>query len=279
MYMKKTQILLFALFVFCLSAVGAFAQDAAISRSELSQTEIDRIVKGFTKHEGEFRQALAEYVFNRTATIQTVGLGGQVTGTYRRDSFLALTPEGARFEKIVFAPVSTLTEITVSANDIDNLNGTDPFAIDPRYVSQYSFSYVGKQKIDELNLYVFDVSPNIKLDAKKTKQKYFSGRIWVDDQDLVIVKSKGKAVPLAKNEQFPIIETYRENVEGKYWFPSFSTSDDDLVFDSGQVVKVRVRVKYSSYAKGKSEVTILDDDTAAPTEEKKPTPAPTPKKP
>lgn len=276
--MNRTKIFVITALIFCLTAVGGFAQTPEMTKTNLSQAEIDRVVKGFTQHEGEFRQALADYVFNRTATIQTVGLGGQITGTYRRDSFLALSPEGARFEKIIFAPVPTLTEITVSANDIDNLNGTDPFSIDPKYAAQYNFTYLGKEKIDDLNLYVFDVAPKIIPDAKKTKLKFFSGRIWVDDQDLAIVKSKGKAIPLAKDEQFPIIETYRENIEGKYWFPSFSTSDDTLVFDSGQAVKVKVRVKYSKYTKGKSEVTILDDDPPVQ-ENKPPTPAPTPKKP
>jgi len=277
--MKKTQIFLFALFVFCLSAVGAFAQESNISKSNLSQAEVDRIVQAVSRHESEFREALSGYVFNRSATIQTVGMGGQISGTYRRDSFLALTPDGARAEKIIFAPIPTITDITVTPADIDNLSGIDPFAIDPKFVSQYNFSYIGKEKIDELNLYVFDVSPKVLPDPKKSKQKFFSGRIWVDDHDLTIVKSKGKAVPLAKNEQFPVIETYRENIEGKYWFPSFSTSDDDLVFDSGQVVKVKVRVKYSNYTVGKSSVKILDDDT--PVEEPKPTPSPspTPKKP
>ncbi len=280
--MKKARIFLTLILMFGLSAIFAFGQQSEMTKTLMSDQEIDRIIKAVTQHEGEAREALAGYVFNRSATVQTIGLGGQVTGTFRRDSFLALTPDGARAEKILFAPISTLQEITVTPADIDDLNGVDPFAINPRFAADYRFTFVGKEKIDDLNLFVFDVSPRIALDPKKTKQKYFNGRIWVDDQDLVIVKSKGKAIPIAKDEQFPIIETYRENVEGKYWFPSFSTADDELVFDNGQVAKVRMRVKYSKYTKGKSEVVILDDDTPEETPKpatKPPTPAPTPKKP
>ncbi len=280
--MKKAKIILFGLLILCFTTFAAFAQTSGIVKKDLSQAEIDRIVKTFAANEGAFRSALTGYVFNRSATIQTIGMGGQVSGMFRRDSFINLTPEGLRSEKILYAPIPTLTEITISAADIDNLSGVDPFAIDPALVAQYNFTFLGTEKIDELNLYVFEVSPKVALDPKKIKQHYFSGRIWVDDEDLMIVKSKGKAVPEQKNERFPILETWRENVDGKYWFPSLTAGDDDLVFNSGQVVKVRVRVKYSGYAVGRSDVKILDDEQEVQEEPKpalKPSPSPTPKKP
>jgi hypothetical protein len=211
-------------------------------KKDLSQAEIDRIVKAFTTNETQFRSALNSYNFNRSANISTVGMGGQISGTYRRDSALTLTEDGRRLEKILFAPVSTLTEITVTAADLDNLSGVDQFAIEPSIIGNYNFTYVGKEKIDELDLYVFDVALKVMPDPKKVKQRFFGGRIWVDDRDLMIVKTKGKAFPAPKGEQFPVVETWRENVDGKYWFPSLAMVDDELVFDSGQVVKVKMRV-------------------------------------
>ncbi|MDQ3320963.1 MAG: hypothetical protein M3525_00695 [Acidobacteriota bacterium] len=273
--MKRTKIILFAALVLCFSAFGAFAQNANIVKKDLSQTEIDRIVKTFTGKEAEFRGALTNYVFNRTATIQTIGMGGQVTGMFRRDSFMNLTPDGNRFEKILFAPMPTLTEINVTPQDLEDLGGINPFALEPSAVSQYNFTYVGKEKIDELNLYVFDVTPKVLPNPKKSKLRLFSGRVWVDDGDLQIVKSKGKAVPEDKNNKYPIVETWRENVDGKYWFPAYSSSDDELVFDSGQAVKLRMRVKYTDYKQGKSDVRVLDDDEPVIDE----TPSPTTKKP
>ncbi|MBA3335817.1 MAG: hypothetical protein H0T08_09450 [Acidobacteria bacterium] len=274
--MKRTKIILFGLIIFCLVSTNTFAQTSNIVKKDLNHAEIERIVKTFTANEKTFREALTGYVFNRSASIHTVGMGGQISGTYRRDSFLNLLPDGRRIEKILYAPISTLTEITISAADIDNLSGSDQFAIDPTVASQYNFTFVGMEKIDELNLYVFDVVPKMALDPKKIKQHFFAGRIWVDDRDLMIVKSKGKAVPEQKNERFPVIETWRENVGGKYWFPSYASADDELVFDAGNAVKVKVRIKYTNYAEGKSEVRILDDE-----EEEKPMPKPssTPKKP
>src|SRR5690349_17489137 len=107
--MKRSIALILAVFVF--AAVSAFAQADNIQKVPLSQTETDRIVKAFTDHEAQFRTALTNYVFNRSANISTVGMGGQITGTFRLDSFMALTQSGERIEKILFAPISTLTEM------------------------------------------------------------------------------------------------------------------------------------------------------------------------
>ena len=282
--MKKTRIILFSLFVFCLSAIGALAQEPSkIVRTDLNQAEIDKIIKKFSENEHNFRQALGVYAFNRDAKIQTIGLGGQATGVFIRNSFMTFNQDGSRFEKILYAPISTLKGITVSPEDIENLGGVDPFAIEPKHLSNYNFTYVGKEKIDELDLYVFDVSPKVLPNPKKSSQKYFTGRVWVDDRDFMIVKSKGKAVPEGKDmngieQRFPVVETWRDSVDNKYWFPVLSTSDDELVFSNGDVVKMKFRVKYYNYRVGRTDVKILDDDEEVK-EETKPTPTPTPKKP
>lgn len=280
--MKKTKIIIFALLISCFASLAALAQqqNANVVKKDLSQAEIDRIVKTFTGKEGEFRAALTNYVFNRSATVQTIGMGGQITGLFRRDSFMSLLGDGTRFEKILFAPMPTLMEINITPQDLEDLGGINPFALEPSSVSQYNFTYVGKEKIDELNLYVFDVAPKVLPNPKKSKLRLFTGRVWVDDGDLQIVKSKGKAVPEDKNNKYPVVETWRENIDGKYWFPAFSSSDDELVFDSGQAVKLRMRVKYTDYKQGQSDVKILDDvDDASDAPKPKPTPSPTPKKP
>jgi outer membrane lipoprotein-sorting protein len=258
-----------------LGAGLGFGQSTTFAKTDLSQAEIDKIVATFTQNEGRFREALNSYNFNRNATISTIGMGGQITGTYRRDSLLTFDSSGKRMEKILFAPISTLTEIVVTQNDLENLGGLDPFAIEPAQVDKYKFTYLGKEKIDEVDLFVFDVEPKVMPKVEKNGLKLFSGRIWVDDRDFFIVKSKGKAVPEGK-ERFATIETWRENIDGKYWFPSFSTSDDELVFPNGYVVKVRIRVKYSNYGVGRTDVKAIGDDDETPEPEPKPSPSPTP---
>lgn len=255
-YMKVLWILtlLFAV------SLNTFGQASAFVKADLSQAETDRIIAKFTQNERLFRSALNVYAFNRNASISTIGMGGQITGTYRRDSFMTFDGEGNRIERILFFPISTLTEITVSQADLENLGGLDPFAIEPKHMDKYKFTYLGKEKIDELNLYVFDVAPKVIPKAEKDGLRLFQGRIWVDDQDLLIVKSKGKAVPEWKDERFPNIETWRQNVDGKYWFPTFSSSDDELVFRNGQVTKIKVRVRYTEYRLGRTDIRIIDEE-------------------
>ncbi|HJS51268.1 MAG TPA: hypothetical protein VJ781_05160 [Pyrinomonadaceae bacterium] len=274
--MKKLAIILSLVVVMSVQAISG--QGSNITKTDLSQAEIDRIIAKFTQNESLFRQALNIYAFTRDATIQTIGMGGQITGVYKRDSFMTFNAAGERFEKILYAPVSTMTEITITTEDIDNLGGINPFAIEPRMVNEYNFTYVGKEKIDELDLYVFDVGPKGKPDPKKGEGKYFQGRIWVDDRDLMIVKSKGKAVPEDK-QRFPTVDTIRENIDGKYWFPAYATADDELVFDKGQVVKIRMKVLYKDYRVGRTDVTIVSEEPAPDEPKTKPSPTPTPKKP
>lgn len=262
--------------VLCFLILGASAQEQPLVRQEMSQSEISRIVKTFTDKEGQFRDSLRDYVFSRDATIQTIGLGGNITGEYKRVSDLTFNSDGTRFEKIKFAPIPTLKDINVTAEDLEDLGGVNPFALDPSAVNLYNFNYVGKQKIDEVDLFVFDVTPKVIPDPKKTKQRLFTGRVWVDDRALQIVKSKGKAVPETKENKYPIVETWRDQVDGKFWFPVYSYANDELVFGSGQVVRIRMIVKYSDYKLGRTDVRVLDDpgDTSETT-----TTSPTQKKP
>lgn len=256
-------------------SLGAVFGQTTVAKTELTPTEINRIIKTFTANEAEFREALSNYVFNRYATVHIIGLGGQIAGTYRRDSFMTFRQDGSRFERVLFAPVATTPPGFVTPEDLEDLGGVTPFALEPSSIDRYNITYIGTEKIDELDLYVFDVTPKVIPDPKKSKLRLFTGRIWVDTDDLMIVKSKGKAVPETKINKFPVVDTTREQIDGKYWFPSDARSDDELVFDDGGVTKIRMRVRFSDYKLGRSEVRILDDEPEKPS----PTPTPTPKKP
>ena len=276
--MKRVGLVLLLVTVF--STFAAYSQEIGIIRKELSQAEISRIIKKFSENESAFREALKDYVFNRRAAVSIIGMGGQVTGTYRRDSFMTFNADGGRFEKVIFMPIATTPPGFVTPEDLEDLGGVNPFALEPAFISHYNFAFIGVEKIDELNLYVFDVTPKVIPDPKKSKLRLFTGRIWVDIDDLMIVKSKGKAVPETKVNKFPIVETTRSQVDGKYWFPFDARSDDELVFDKGDVVKIRMRIKFSDYSVGRTDVRILDDVAdPQPKPSPIPTPTPTPKKP
>ncbi|HEV2704653.1 MAG TPA: hypothetical protein VGV59_01935 [Pyrinomonadaceae bacterium] len=246
---------------------------AAVRRADGS-VDVDGIIRAFTAKEAEFARALSQYGFKRDAVVQTIGMGGQITGEYKRVSRFVLSDNAERFERILHFPMPTIQEVTITAADIEDLGGVQAFALEPAKIDRYNFTYVGKERIDELDLYMFDVAPKVMPDPKKTKERLFQGRIWVDDQDLQIVKARGKGVPEG-NERFPVFETYREQIDGRYWFPTYAYADDELVFKNGAVVHLRVRIKYTDYEKLGAKVTIIEEGEPGvedPEQKKKPAP-------
>ncbi len=260
-------------------AVGVQAQEAEshLRNAPLPAAEVDRIVHTLTAKETQFRAALNQYGFQRDAVVQTIGWGSQITGEYHRTSRFVFDDSGLRFERIIAFPLPTIQEITITTEDIEDLGGVQTFALEANKLPQYNFTYAGKEKIDELDLYVFDVAPKTLPDPKKTKERFFQGRIWVDDQDLQIVKVKGKGVPEGV-QRYPVFETYREQIDGKYWFPTYTYADDQLTFPGGQIVHMRMRIAFSNYERYRAKVRIIEDDNVTDQSEPKPTPTPPPTK-
>ncbi len=170
-------------------------------------------------------------------------------------SEIVFTPDGKRFEKVTFAPPDTLRRISLSEQDLDDVRNVQPFVLTTTDLPKYNVTYVGRQQVDELSCYVFDVAPKV----IEKKQRYFQGRVWVEDKDLQIVITDGKAVPdiISRNNEnvFPRFRTYRENIEQGFWFPTYTRADDYLHFRSGDV-HIRMVVKYSNYKRYGSTVKI-----------------------
>jgi hypothetical protein len=261
---------------FLLSAVSLVrAQAPGSSSGTLSQAEIDRIIQAFTAKEGKFRAALNEYSFKRDAILQSLGMGGQITGEYHRVSQFTFDDSGVRYEKISYFPMPSFQGVT--QEDLEDLGGIQPFALEPSKISQYDIKYVGREKIDELSLYVFDVTPKVMPNPKKTKERLFQGRVWVDDQDLQIVKTRGKGVPETKDNKFPTVETYREQIDGRYWFPTYSYADEELIFGNGEPLHIRMKVRYSDFEIARAKVRIKEVE--GPDTPKETKPPETPRKP
>lgn len=273
--LQNARVLLILVALSLLAVPFAGAQQSSTG-STPSQAEIDKIIAAFTSKEVQFRRALTQYSFKRDAIIQSLGMGGQVIGEYHRVSNFTFDDQGARYEKITFFPMPSYAG--VSKEDLDDLGGINPFALEPDKIDRYNIKYAGKEKIDELNLYVFDVTPKVVPDPKKSKERLFTGRVWVDDQEFQIVKTKGKGVPETKHNKFPIVETYREQFGGRFWFPTYSYADEEIIFDSGDVLHVRMQVRYTDFAPARVDVKVRDVETGGELQNTvKPTPTPTPK--
>lgn len=235
------------------TATTAPAAPSVINRSGAPE-DVERIIRTFTQKEAEFRKALNEYGFRREAILQTIAWGGQISGEYLRVSRFVFDDSGNRFEKILKFPVPTMSELQITAEDLEDFGGVQSFALESSKMNEYNFAYAGKEKLDELDTYVFDVTPKIMSDqarlkalkASKKPERFFQGRIWVDDRDLQIVKARGKGVP-EFDQRFPTFETYREQIDGKYWFPTYSYADDELTFKTGQSVHLRMRIRFTDF--------------------------------
>jgi hypothetical protein len=207
---------------------------------------IEQIIQRFAAREAAFKIERDNFTYTQTFVIQTLDADGQPDGEYRMTSDIVFTPEGKRYEKVTYAPPPTLQRISLSQQDLDDLEHVQPFVLTTSELPKYNITYVDHVPLDELNTYVFDVAPK----TIEKNQRYFQGRIWVDDKDLEIVKTDGKAVPdIRKHGQenvFPRFETFRENVEGNYWFPTYTRSNDVLHF-SNEDVPIRMTVRYENY--------------------------------
>ena len=217
---------------------------------------VSQIIQDFASHEAEFKRERDNFTYVQTFVVQTIDGDGQPDGEYRMTSDIIFTPAGERYEKITDAPVPTLTRISLSQQDLDDLRNIQPFVLTTEDLPKYNITYVGPQQVDELHTYVFDVAPK-KIEKH---QRYFQGRIWVDVSELEIVKTDGKAVPdITKGDNqnlFPRFETYRENIEGHYWFPTYTHADDVLNFRTGPV-HIRMTVWYSDYKRFRVTFKIL----------------------
>ncbi len=214
--------------------------------TEPASVPVDQIIQRFAEREAEFKTERDNFTYVQTFVVQTIDDDGRPDGEYRMTSDITFTPSGRRYENITYAPPPTLERVSLSEQDLADLKDIQPFVLTTDELPKYDISYVGREQVDEISTYVFDVKPK-KIEKN---QRYFQGRVWVDDKDLEIVKTYGKAVPDIRKHGdenvFPRFETYRENIEGHYWFPTYTHADDMLHFSSGDV-HIRMTVRYSEY--------------------------------
>lgn len=217
----------------------------------------EQIIQKFAAKEKEFAQARENYTWRQTVIVQTLD-GDTVDGEFRQVYDVLFDTKGRRTQQVLFAPQNTLQRVSMSPSDYQDIENRLPFVMTTDDLAQYNVLYVGKQKEDELGTYVFDVAPK---NMEKGK-RYFQGRIWVDDHDFQIVKTHGLNVPQVhtkNNEDLsPPFTTWREQIDGKYWFPTYTRADDTLHFRDNDV-RIREIVKYENYKRYGSNVKITYD--------------------
>jgi hypothetical protein len=235
---------------------GAKTDESNISH-ESPPIPVEQIIQKFGDRELEFKKERDNYTYTQTFVVQVIDDDGRVAGEQRMTSDILFTPEGKRYEKVTYAPAPTLEQagLSLSQQDLDDVEHVQPFVLTADDLPKYNVKYVGREPLDELSTYVFDVAPK-KIEKN---QRYFQGRVWVDDKDLNIVKTDGKAVPdiikKGSENMFPRFETFRENIEAHYWFPTYTRADDVLHFSTG-AIHMRMTIRYANYKRFGSTIKI-----------------------
>ena len=218
----------------------------------------EEIIRKFAAKESEFRKAREVYTYRQLVKMEELDSDGRVHGKWEINSDIVFGANNQRTEKVVYAPMQTLKNITLTPQDEQDLRNVQPFVLTAEDVNKYDVRFLGKQNADEIPCYLFAVKPKAMLKG----ERYFEGQIWVDDRDFQIVKTYGKGVGLLKkneDNQFPRFETYREQIDGKYWFPTYTKADDVLHFrDNSQ--RIRMVVKYQDYKRFGAESSITFGD-------------------
>lgn len=246
----------------CASAVAVLSSALALSEtraSDPSPEQIEKIIKTFAANESAFATARENYTYRQTAKILEFEEGGTPGGKFERVDEIVFSGAGKRTERAVRAPVPSLRLIQMSAEDEEDLRHVLPFVLTANEIDSYAIRYLGRQNADEIPCYVFAVKPK-KMDVGK---RYFQGQIWVDDRDMMIVKSYGRSAGILKkgnDQRFPKFETYREQIDNKYWFPTYTTANSTLYFPE-QVVRIRQTVKYEDYKQfgAESKITVGEE--------------------
>jgi hypothetical protein len=268
--------LLYCLILGLIAALPLAAQEGPLESTPPQGTTPEEIIKKFAEKETEFAKARDQYTYRQDVKVETLD-GDTVDGQYHEVFDVMFNDKGQRIENVVFAPQSSLTKIYMSEEDMQDIRHRLPFVLTTEELPEYSILYVGQQQEDELHCYVFDIAPK-KIEGKK---RYFQGRVWVDSHDLQIVKTYGKTVPdicgghpcSAKSHSddqnlFPKFTTWRQQIDGQYWFPVYTKADDELHFKL-EDVHIKEIVKYEDYRRFGTNTKILFEGKEVPQDKDK----------
>ena len=223
------------------------------------------IIESFVRTETQLRQALNQHTFKRDVVLQTLGPDGQVTGQYVRNSEFVFNDRGERIERVTYHPPSTIREMRITKEDVQDLAGAQLLGIDITEPAKYQLTYRGESQLDKKLVYIISVEPTVQPNPYHMNERYFRGNVWIDATTFQMVKVSGVVEPEGK-QRFPRFNTWREtpNVSLKqadktFAFPSRTEADDVLHFPKRDV-NYRIRVRYYDYKLFASTVSVNELD-------------------
>jgi hypothetical protein len=209
---------------------------------------VEEIIRRFSQKEDEYLKSRPNYGFRKSVRIQEFGPDGSVIGEFLRVAQFQKLPDGRVAIKTIEKPQSTLQGVYLAPEDLDALDRIPAYPLTSGQLAKYDLKFIGRELVDEVDCYIFQAKPKVVERAKA----YFEGVVWVDAKYLEVVKTYGKWVTDQGDTRgiaqlpFSLFETYRGNVDGKYWFPNYLRSDDTLHTKEGDI-PVRLIIKWTDF--------------------------------
>jgi len=267
-----------------LVSASAFAQQGfgPLDTSEPTGITVPQIIAKMGQQESAFEAARNEYTFRQTVVMNTISDdNNKPDGEYKQVTDIVVDDAGKRSEHVVFAPQNTIQRVIMTENDLKDIEQRLPFVMTTAQLPDYNLTYLGKQKVDELDTYVFGCEPKVLV----KNHRYLSGKVWVDQQDDEIVLVNGINVPQdtrkGHEDLSPPFTTYYQQIDGKYWFPTYTKAEGVLHFQAqngalSEDIHMRTVVRYTDYKRFHTNVTVHYDGQVIT---KEPATPATPKKP
>lgn len=223
---------------------------------------VPQIIEKMGQQESAFSAARNDYTFRQDVKFNTISDDtNRPDGEYHQITDISFDKDGRRVEHVVFAPQNTIEKVIMTENDFKDIEKKLPFVLTAPELPEYNLTYLGRQKVDDLDTYVFDCAPKTLVKGKR----YFQGKVWVDQQDNEIVLINGLTVPqdtrVGHEDLSPPYTTYYQQIDDKYWFPTYTKAEGILHFAAqhgalSQDVHVRTVIHYTDYKRFKTSVTI-----------------------
>jgi hypothetical protein len=279
--MSLSKPLFFAAIV--LLSAPAFAQSGfgPLDPAQPAGMTVAQIIEKMGARESEFAAAREDYTFRQEVKFNTISDDtNRPDGEYHQVTDITFDKDGKRQEHVVFAPQNTIERVIMTENDFKDIEKRLPFVLTAPELPQYDINYLGRQKVDELDTYVLDVKPKV----LEKGHRYFQGKVWVDQQDLEIVLVNGMSVPqdMRKGHEdlSPPFTTYYQQIDDKYWFPTYTKAEGNLHFAAqqgalSQDVHVRTIIHYTDYKRFHTNIIIKYNGEEIPSDtDSKPKDAP-----
>jgi hypothetical protein len=204
----------------------------------------DEIIRRFTANEDKMKEAYDHSTFTQALRVQELSTPG---GEYNVKGEIYTKADGQRFERFPAPAESTLKTTSFTLQDVKIWSSMPNFVLTTNELANYILQYLGKEKLDELNTYIFRVKPK----HVERVRRFFDGVVWVDDRDFVVVKTSGKFVSEIADDgtglPFRMFDTYRENVDGKHWLPTYVGSDDFVKVKDHPDIHLRLVIRSSDF--------------------------------